>query len=626
MAFISETYKLEKDESPIIKTKNQIHLTRDSETEDGLPVLLVEEPSPHLKCTVCKHLYLDPVISVKCGHTFCRKCAFRITRCPIDSQPCDTTQLVVNRIVVGQIEDLLIHCRYGVTKTDGGFTSDPSGCQEHIVIGKREEHEANCVYAPVPCPNNAGRCGRFRKSELDQHLEVCHFTPCGHCEKGCEFVGTAEEVHSHEDTTCGYRGLQKSVSFKDFHQQNRILEENNKELREEVGLLTQRVELLEGGRENMQKQLTACTSNLLALQQKYEQLQGLVEQMLSGGRNRRSTGSPGNSQEAAARHRYNSTSTAVMVRSPPGSPLKVEDWQMPFQFKCIGTLRGHKDVVWCLATQRQKLCSSGADGLVKVWDMETLSKGCIKTLEGHSKVVHTMVASGDILYTGGSDMSIRAWNMESLCEHSNVENAHDNIITAMVLVCDYLFSSSHSVIKVWEAKTLTHKHTVSGLHHWVRALCLNRAKDRLYSGSHNTIDIWDTTGTFDLKGKIDHDFGSVYSLAITHQYVIAGTYNRLIQLFNIESHDHIGSFKGHIGTVSSIIAAPSGRFLFSCSTDKSVMIWSLELMLPIQNLKRHEGSVNTLALLGDYLISGSEDHEIKVFKYFQMQMGFALQT
>ncbi|OWF34765.1 E3 ubiquitin-protein ligase TRAF7-like isoform X1 [Mizuhopecten yessoensis] len=626
MAFLSETYKVVNDESPIIKSQLQ-RLPRDIEKEDehSVPLVLVEEPSPHLKCTVCKRLYHDPVISVKCGHTFCRKCAFRVTHCPIDGQLCDTSQLVVNRIVVGQIEDLLIHCQYGLTETDGDHSPDPSGCQEHIVLGNREEHEANCVYAPVPCPNNSGRCGRFRKSELDQHLELCQFTPCGHCEKGCEFMSTAEEVRSHEDTTCGYRGLQKSVSFKDFNQQNRVLEENNKELREEVGLLTQRVELLEGGREYFQKQLTSCTSSLLALQQKYENIQGLVEQLLSGGRNRRSSGSPGNSQDVV-RHRSSSSSTALVIRSRPGSPAKGEDWQMPFQFKCIGTLRGHKDIVWCLATQRQKLCSSGADGLVKVWDMETLAKGCIKTLEGHSKVVHTMVASGDILYTGGGDMSIRAWNMETLTQHSSVENAHDNIITAMVLVGDYLFSASHSLIKVWEAKTLTHKHTISGLHHWVRALCLNKAKDRLYSGSHNTIDIWDTTGTFDLKGKIDHAFGSVYSLAITHQYVIAGTYNQNIQVFDVETKQHTRSFQGHIGTINSLITSHSGRFLFSSSIDKAIQIWSLELMLPIQNLKRHEGSVNTLILLGDYLISGSEDHEIKVFKYFQMQMGFALQT
>ena len=45
---------------------------------------------------------------------------------------------------------------------------------------------------------------------------------------------------------------------------------------------------------------------------------------------------------------------------------------------------------------------------------------------------------------------------------------------------------------------------------------------------------------------------------------------------------------------------------------KLLQVWDLENMLPIQPLRRHEGSVNTLILHGDFLISGSEDHEIKV--------------
>ena len=44
----------------------------------------------------------------------------------------------------------------------------------------------------------------------------------------------------------------------------------------------------------------------------------------------------------------------------------------------------------------------------------------------------------------------------------------------------------------------------------------------------------------------------------------------------------------------------------------ALQIWNLENMLPIQTLQRHEGSVNTLILHGDYLLSGSEDREIKV--------------
>jgi hypothetical protein len=47
-------------------------------------------------------------------------------------------------------------------------------------------------------------------------------------------------------------------------------------------------------------------------------------------------------------------------------------------------------------------------------------------------------------------------------------------------------------------------------------------QERLYSGSHNAIDVWESTGSFQSLGKIDHECGSVYSLAVTKMFIIAG--------------------------------------------------------------------------------------------------------
>lgn len=41
-------------------------------------------------------------------------------------------------------------------------------------------------------------------------------------------------------------------------------------------------------------------------------------------------------------------------------------------------------------------------------------------------------------------------------------------------------------------------------------------------------------------------------------------------------------------------------------------VWTLDTMLPMQTLSRHEGSVNCVAIHKDLLLSGSEDMEIKV--------------
>ncbi|XP_063439554.1 E3 ubiquitin-protein ligase TRAF7-like isoform X3 [Mytilus trossulus] len=602
-----------------------------SEPTKNLPTVLADKLSSHLTCPICGRLYSEPVISIKCGHTFCKKCAFSASNCPVDGNQCDTTQLVVNRLVVGQIEDLLIFCQYGVMKQNGDFVSDPSGCQEKIQIGKRSEHESQCSFAPLPCPNSEVHCGRFRKSELESHTEVCPYLPCSHGIKGCEFTGTKDQISEHLNH-CGYRGLQNSVSIKDFNLQTRLLEENNKELRDHVNVLENKVVLLEGSKTSIQTQLETCVREITSLQSKYDNLQSTLDQLMSG-RNRRSITSPGNTGDYSLRSRSNSSSNLRYERPSsfggtkrsPSSSIREEHWQMPFVFKCIGTLKGHKDIVWCLATKRYKVFSSGSDSTIKVWDMENLAKGCIKTMEGHTGTVHSMAVHEDSLYSAGDDRSIRVWNAKTFEEEKCVENAHDNIISAMIVAGEYLFTSTFSLIKVWEIRSLTFKTVISGLHHWVRALALSMSKDSLFSGSHNTIDIWNTVEPFNLKGKIDHTFGSVYSITVTPKYVVAGTYNQSIQLFCCDSYQHMQTLSGHIGTIHSLITSLSGRFLFSASVDKSIQVWDLENMLPIQTLQRHDGSVNTVIVVGDFMLSGSEDKEIKVYRYFQMQMGFALQ-
>ncbi|XP_062615981.1 E3 ubiquitin-protein ligase TRAF7-like isoform X1 [Saccostrea cucullata] len=598
--------------------------------DDAEPILLVNKLTPHFLCPVCEQLYKNPVINIKCGHTFCKRCASGCSRCPVDNEPCDASQLILNRLVVGQIDELLIYCKYGIRKQNGTWVHDPTGCQEQIIIGNRHEHEDQCTFAPKPCPNDVQNCGTFRASELEQHLQTCPYFECDHKDKGCVFHGRQDEVRDHLGT-CGYRGLPNSISQRDFQDQTKALEAENKCLRDRLDSLTKRVEVLEGNKNSLEFTLETCLSNYQNLNKKHEALQTLVEQLMSS-RNRRSMSSPGNSAEAI-RQRTSSTSSFSSLLSGYGGPklsppanLRPETWKMPFQFKCIGSLRGHKKEVWCLALYKQRLYSSGGDSLIKVWDLDVVTNGCIKTMEGHSGVVHTMAIYENTLVSGGDDLSIRVWNLDSNTQENCVFNAHDNLISSMVVVGDNLFTASYSLIKVWDMKTLSLIHTISGLHHWVRALVVSQDKECLYSGCHNTIDIWNTSGSFQHKGNISHNYGSIYSLAITHEFVIAGTYNRNIQVFSLSNNHHVSSLRGHIGVVNSLTVTPSGRFLFSSSSDQTIMIWNLENMLPIQTLHRHEGGVNAVALYGDTLLSGSEDHEIKLFQYFQMQMGFALQT
>ena len=153
------------------------------------PTKFVEEPQA-LLCPVCKRIFREPVISVKCGHTFCRVCIEDLIsngqKCPMDDQECDSGQLVLNRAVMGQIEDLHIYCCNGVILLPGGQThsQDPDGCKEVLRLGSRDEHESKCQYTRVECSIGGSLCGPLRKYQLENHMAACTHVPCPYTDFG----------------------------------------------------------------------------------------------------------------------------------------------------------------------------------------------------------------------------------------------------------------------------------------------------------------------------------------------------------------------------------------------------------------------------------------------------------
>jgi len=407
---------------------------------------------------------------------------------------------------------------------------------------------------------------------------------------------------------------------------------SSEELRSSVKVLSERVSWLENNQDALVTQVEQCNSAISRLSETVEDLVFQVEQLTvilkrsSLYREMSVTSIPEaiNSSQSTSPDDTMSFShvpkSLVRLKTSPVVSSQQDVWSIPCVFKCIGTLRGHRGTIWSMVSKGHRLFSAGGDKVIKVWNMENVRLArCTEVLEGHTNDIHTMCVGGGKLYSAGSDHAIISWNLENLTLHKKIENAHDNIICAIVYNGKYLFTSSHSCIKVWDASTLQEVHEMQDLHHWVRALALDTKREKLFSGSHNVVHIWDATGSFGLRGTIDHSLGSVYSLAVTRHFIIVGTYNQNIHVYDVNSYQSIKALVGHIGTVTGLAPAVAGKLLFSASYDTTVQIWNLDTMLPMQTLSRHEGSVNCVVIHKDLLLSGSEDMEIKVFKYFKAE-------
>ncbi|XP_065836502.1 E3 ubiquitin-protein ligase TRAF7-like isoform X2 [Oscarella lobularis] len=601
--------------------------------EEEVPTKFVDPPSQSLACPICRQIFTEPVISVQCGHTFCRRCVVSSSRCPVDEIAHKPVDLVVNRAIQSQIEELAIYCRYGLkrSESDSNFVVDDEGCCETVRFGRRDEHESVCPHAFVPCPlGGVALCGFIRRRDIDEHVAQCRRVRCPYSTSGCDFRGGSDEIENHK-AICGFRG----IAFIHASQSSEIsqLRKVNEELRRNMQLLVEQMTVLE-----------SSVSEIHAKMEHYENLIGsLREEVL-----RRQLKEIDNQTQIIAvtnhrspiislrqQHKRSSSLTSALpshfhvsdavtthssgnIAQPTPPTLKIESWTMPFTFKCIGTFRGHNGGVFRLAANKGRLYSGSRDGMVKVWDVGDLKRGCIETLKFHRDTVQALVIGNGRVYSAGADTNIAVWGEDSLEIKKTIEKAHKNIVSSLAVVGKYLFSASLAEIKVWNALTLDHLRTLEGLNHWVRALAVDEQNEKVYSGAHNTIHTWLAHGDFSLCGKLDLSQGSIYSLVVTRQYLIAGTYNQNIHIYDINKQQHVKALFGHISSVTDLAVSLSGRFLFSSSLDATVQVWNLENMLPIQVLKRHEAGVNSVTIHEDHLLSASEDHEIKIFKYFKM--------
>ena len=190
-------------------------------SDHSQPTLFVQPTQEVLRCPICRSLLSDAVISTRCGHTFCFKCVCLTPRnsvnytsahqstslvptlplsttglCPLDQILFQSADLIPNRAIREQVSSLLIHCCHGIKLSDSVSNSsdtdkyvvDVEGCGEEIELGKRDQHESECLYAQVNCANSS-QCGLYRKKDIDIHLKSCAYTTCCYTSFGCNFIG-----------------------------------------------------------------------------------------------------------------------------------------------------------------------------------------------------------------------------------------------------------------------------------------------------------------------------------------------------------------------------------------------------------------------------------------------------
>ncbi|KAI8871855.1 dynein regulator [Ramicandelaber brevisporus] len=297
-----------------------------------------------------------------------------------------------------------------------------------------------------------------------------------------------------------------------------------------------------------------------------------------------------------------------------------------------------------------QVASASDDSTIKLWECE--SGECEKTLRGHTKSV-TDVAwgpKGDWLVSCSSDMSVKIWDTSPDGDYQCLRTlfGHDHTVSGVIVFPggERIASVSRDKsIKIWEFTTGYCTKTITGHAEWIKCIDVSEDGKLLITGSTDqSVRLWDPANgecKADMRGhdNVVESVMFVPTSAYPHvrqllgidpkntaaiarlgnhpgQYVISGSRDKVIKLWETASGRCLHTFTGHDNWVRQIVFHPSGKFMLSASDDKTVRSWDLATGRCSKQLQAHDQFVSTLAFSSVFprVATGSVDTEVKIWE------------
>jgi len=312
----------------------------------------------------------------------------------------------------------------------------------------------------------------------------------------------------------------------------------------------------------------------------------------------------------------------LVVTASQDNTLKV--WKTDGQFE--RTLIGHTDAVqWCQFNRDGSLLAScSADTTVKLWDFgkdNDGSFGAIKTLSGHDNTVSccTFDQAGEVLFTCSRDKTIKLWEVETghckkTLTHHMDKGGHTDWIRVVQVSPDQTMLAScgmDQTICVWDLRTgacLTtlrdHDHAIETIA-WSNALADKNIIDYILDED----DQKTARGYFkQLESDGKQERGGMF--------LCSGSRDRTMRLWLVQDGVCVKTMRGHDNWIRDVLFHPSGKYILSCSDDRTVRVWDLVKYGKCKfKVEAHASFVSCLAWNNHHpmMATGSQDNSVKVW-------------
>jgi eukaryotic-like serine/threonine-protein kinase len=279
-------------------------------------------------------------------------------------------------------------------------------------------------------------------------------------------------------------------------------------------------------------------------------------------------------------------------------------------------LEGHEGPVRSVAFAPDgfTVATGSEDATLRFWNPATGI--CERKTENLKEPIFSIAFahSGKFLIGGGSNGPVFVWDFPSLKELPTLPHNSGSSRRLAFAPDDKTVAVGNStqVVDLLDFASRTLRLTVSGRLGIIQPIAYFPHGGILAAGDANgVIRFFDTT-TGAEQSKIQADPQGLRALAFSadgHLLASAGSGNKNVKIWNVDTHEQIGVLPGYENDVLALAFSPDGQLLASGEREGLVKIWNPSSLQHLSTVQAHVGIVYSIAFSPDSqtLASGGED-------------------
>jgi WD40 repeat protein/serine/threonine protein kinase len=284
----------------------------------------------------------------------------------------------------------------------------------------------------------------------------------------------------------------------------------------------------------------------------------------------------------------------------------------------VASVSAHEGPVNCvkMVPGRQWAMSAGADGVVRLWDLETGE--CLRTYTGHTRPVTWvgLTAGGKQVLTSSTDNTIRVWHLESgRCIRTFQEQAGAG--EGVQFSPDgRLAASAGWDIKIWDVATGRPLRSLGSHGAQFFGVYWSHDGSHLLSGnSEGRVELWEVR-TGECVKTLEGHGGPVLAVGLRpdDRVALSGSSHVLgktgeLRLWDLEAGKELRSLVGHTKAVNSACLSDDGQFALSGSVDGTMKLWHVDSGNCLYTFTKTGTSIRSVDLSsnGALVVAGSID-------------------